>query len=161
MSVSVASRIFLRAAIPRLRVTAVRCGSLMRDDGAITIGQRLAWAACLAEFEQVEVYNLTRGQRLICHLRFGADGRVEVAPSAASLMQPGDHVRISAYAWIPPDAVEGHSAVLVIVDEHNSVIEFRRMTPRPIRLDPFSFPPPPAIDVMVAVSPSLPADAMD
>ncbi len=161
MSAEGHSRLCLCAAIPRMRLTGVLAGTTGRDTGAIEIGQRVCWAACLGEFEQVEICNLTRGSRAICHVRFGAEGELRVTPSAGALMQPGDHVRIRAFGWLPAKAVAGHTAIEVTVDEQNSLVEFRRMTPRLLTLDPGTFTPPPAIDVIVDLARPQPAEAVD
>jgi len=144
------SRLFLRTMIPRLRLTEIGTGAPPRDDGAIQLDARLCWAGGLAEYEQVEIVNLTRGRRDYGFIRFGAPGQVRHALSEAGIA-PGDVVRISAYGWLSPEATVAHSALIVNVDEQNVLTEFRRITPRLLQLDPRSFAPSPAIETIVEI----------
>lgn len=152
-------RILLRAAVSRLRVTTVEGHSSGRDDGAIILGPRVLWAAGLAEFERVEVCDLTRGQRVCGHVRLGTEGEVRIAE--VPQIQSGDLVKVSAFAGLPSDRIESHLATLVRVDEHNRVTEFRQVKPRPVEFDPWSFPPLPSIEVVVDLPDPVPVEAMD
>ncbi len=150
---SVPRRLFLRSLLPRVKLTAVRSAVSARDDGTIFLGQRLCWAAGLAEFERVEVANLTRGGRFAGHVGFGAEREVVIAGHGAEAMFPGDVLRILAYAWVPSGSAIGPVAIMAQVDADNVLIEFRRMAARPLRIDPSFHTPPPAVDVIVEVPP--------
>lgn len=146
-------RLFLRSLLPRVRLTGVRSECLAREAGTVLLGQRLCWAAGLAELEQVEIANLTRGGRLVAHVGFGPEREVVVAGPGTGEMSPGDSLRISAYAWVPTGAIDRHAAIMAQVDASNALIEFRRMSPRLLRVDPTFRAPPPAIDVIVELPP--------
>lgn len=143
-------RIFLRASIPRIRLTAVQPAAASDAEGEVWLGPRACWAAGFAEFEHVEVHNLTRGVRFAGLLRFGRERELTLTQPAGLLMLPGDAIRISAYVWLPEEAVARHTAIFVHVDPRNHVTEFHEVAVREIPLDPRSFPlPPPRVTVAV------------
>ena len=145
-----ALRPFLRASIPGIRLTSVvRPGSAI-ESGAVQIGPRVCWGANLAEFEHIEITNLTRRLRFSGHVRFGREGELVIAQAAGQILQPGDTLKISAYAWLPDGELGQHITHLVTLDEANALIEFRQVPARGVSLDPASFPPPPAIEVVGA-----------
>ncbi len=148
---SVSRRLLLRSLLPRVKLTAVRSAVSPREVGMIFLGQRLCWAAGLAEFERIEVVNLTRGGRLAGHVGFGAEREVVIAGPGTEGMQPGDILTLTAYAWVPAGGEAHHAAIMAQVDADNVLIEFRRMSGRRLRIDPSFHPPPPAIDVIVEV----------
>jgi aspartate 1-decarboxylase len=155
-------RSFLRASLPQLRLTGVRRGRSPGEECVVWLGPRVCWAANLAEFERVEIFNFTRRQRCLAHVRFGREGEVEVTSFSGPLMQPGDTLKICAYAWLADKVIGEHVATFVELDASNAVIEFRRVPSRVVSLDPASFPPPPAIELahVVSASPSS-FEAMD
>ncbi|MBS0664297.1 MAG: aspartate 1-decarboxylase [Verrucomicrobia bacterium] len=151
-------RLFLRSLLPRVKLTGVRSTPSPCDAGTVFLGPRLCWAAGLAELEQIEVANLTRGGRLTGRVGFGAEHQVVIADGPGNTMQPGDLLRISAYQWISATAVAGHTAIMAQVDANNALIEFRRMTSRAVEIDPTFRGPPPAIEVIVELpAPHVPA----
>lgn len=153
-------RIFLRAVISRIRLTSVLRVTPSSDLGAVYLGPRLCWAADLAEHEQVEVINLTRGVRLGGYVRFGREGELHVEQASGLLMQPDDLLKLTAYAWVPEPAMAEHKATFVNVDDDNFATEFRRVVPRVTRLDPASFPLPPVNETRV-LTPREPVEATD
>ena len=148
MTMTSALRPFLRASIPGIRLTAIQRGGASIEEGAVQLGPRVCWAAELIEFEHVEVANLTRGSRISGHVRYGREGEAVVAQPFGTVLMAGDLLRISAYAWLPDGAINRHVTHLVKVDANNTLIEFRQVPARSVSLDPASFPPLPAIELV-------------
>jgi aspartate 1-decarboxylase len=94
-------RTFLRAKIHRATVTAAD-----RDyEGSISIDRALCRAAALAEFEQVDIYDITNGTRFTTYVIFGAPGQIQINGAAALLARPADLVIVVAYAALAPEEV--------------------------------------------------------
>jgi len=114
-------RTFLRAKIHRATVTAAD-----RDyEGSISIDRALCRAAALAEFEQVDIYDITNGTRFTTYVIFGAPGQIQINGAAALLARPADLVIVVAYAALAPEEVAQHRATIVQVDEKNRVVATR------------------------------------
>ncbi|MDB6128611.1 MAG: aspartate decarboxylase [Verrucomicrobia bacterium] len=143
-----ALRPFLRAAIPGIRLTSIHREGAAIEEGAVLLGPRVCWAAGLHEFEHIEITNVTRGFRFSGHVRYGREGEVAITQPARSILMVGDVLKVAAYAWLADGAIEGHVTYLVKVDAANTLIEFRQVPARGVSLDPASFPPPPAIEVV-------------
>src|SRR5437868_15008780 len=98
MSDGTAWRPFVRATIPRIRVTRVQREGLSVTAGTILLGPRVCWAAGLAEFERVEIINHTRGIRTMAYVRFGREGELVVGCEPRTPVHVGDVVQVSALA---------------------------------------------------------------
>jgi len=108
-------RTFLRTKIHRATVT-----SADRDyEGSISIDRALCRAAGLLEFEQVDVYDITNGERFTTYVIYGEPGQIQINGAAAVLVRPGDLVIIAAYGTLAPDQIAGHQATIVRVDAKN------------------------------------------
>ena len=120
-------RPFLRAKIHRARVT--RCD--VNYVGSVTVDRDLLEACDLLSFEQVEVYNITRGTRFTTYCIPGPPGSGEVGinGAAAHLAQAGDLVIIAAYCQLDREDIPHHRASVVLVDDRNRVTEVRVQTP--------------------------------
>jgi aspartate 1-decarboxylase len=146
-----AIRPFVRTSIPCIRLTEARPRTMSFEAGAVHLGPRVCWAANLAEFEVVEIINLTRQLRSTAHVRFGREGEVAFAQVDRHHMQAGDTLAINAYAWLSEQVLPRHTATLVHVDEGNQVIEIRQVRARVAELDPASFPQPPSVEIVSIV----------
>jgi aspartate 1-decarboxylase len=110
-------RTFLRAKIHRATVT-----SADRDyEGSISIDRALCRAAGLAEFEQVDIFDITNGARFTTYAIYGEPGQIQINGAAALLARPGDLIIIVAYATLAPEEVAQHRATIVRVDGQNRV----------------------------------------
>jgi aspartate 1-decarboxylase len=108
-------RTFLRTKIHRASVTTAD-----RDyEGSISIDRALCRAAGLLEFEQVDVYDITNGERFTTYVIFGEPGQIQVNGAAANLVKVGDLVIIAAYSALEPHEIAAHRATVVQVDEKN------------------------------------------
>ncbi len=117
-------RILLKSKIHRATVTAAD----LEYEGSISIGPELLRAADIAEFEQVQVYNVTNGARFTTYaIRAEAAGEIKVNGAAAHLARAGDLVIVASYAGYSPREAARHRPRIVLVGEGNR----RVARPRP------------------------------
>ncbi len=112
-------RTLLKSKIHRATVTRAD----LHYEGSITIDHDLLDAADIVPYEQVDVYNISRGSRLTTYAIAGARGSGEVGinGAAAHLVDPGDLVIIASYARYEEACVRDHAPRVILVDEHNQV----------------------------------------
>ncbi|MCR6655111.1 MAG: aspartate 1-decarboxylase [Opitutus sp.] len=110
-------RTFLRTKIHRATVTKAD----VDYEGSISIDRALCRAAGLLEFEQVDVYDITNGERFTTYVIFGEPGQIQVNGAAANLVKVGDLVIIAAYATLEPQEIAQHRATVVLVGEKNAL----------------------------------------
>lgn len=111
------NRILLKSKIHRARLT----GTHLEYEGSIALDADLMDLADLLPNEQVEVYNLSNGNRFTTYAmkaRRGS-GAVQLNGAAARLGQPGDLVIIAAYASVPDVEARTFKPRIVLVDEKN------------------------------------------
>lgn len=79
--------------------------------------------ADIVEHEQVDVYNVTGGERFTTYAIPGEPGSgvICINGAAAHLARPGDLVIIASYADYSPEEVQIHEPRIVLVDERNRV----------------------------------------
>lgn len=96
--------------------------------GSISIDQMLLDAAGIFPFEQVQVVNVTNGQRLITYAipAPANSGAVELNGAAARLGRRGDRVIIMTYAQFTPAEIAAHAPTVVFVNEGNHLQQVRR-----------------------------------
>lgn len=109
----------LKAKIHRATVT----GADLDYEGSIALGPDLRRAAGILPFEKVEIFNCNNGERFATYVIAGSDGEVCVNGAAARLVQPRDIVIIVAYVEVEADEAASHRPVVVLVDEHNRVLQ--------------------------------------
>lgn len=110
-------RILLKSKIHRATVTDAQ----LHYEGSVTIDHDLMVAANLAEHEQVHIYDVNNGNRLITYVIRGpaASGMICINGAAAHLVSPGDLIIICAYAQFEELEVNRHRPVVVHVDAEN------------------------------------------
>ncbi len=120
-------RPFLRAKIHRARVT--RCD--VDYVGSITLDRDLLDAADLLPLEQVDVYNITTGDRFTTYCIPGerGSGEVGINGAAAHLAKVGDLVIVAAYCQVDREDLPHHRALVVLVGDGNRIAEVREQTP--------------------------------
>ena len=72
-----------------------------------------------ARDEEVDVYDITNGERFTTYVIFGDTGQIQVNGAAANLVKVGDLIIIAGYAELAPDEIRQHRATIVHVDEKN------------------------------------------
>ena len=113
-------RILLKSKIHRATVTAAD----LDYEGSISIDPDLMAAANIADFEQVQVYDVTNGERFTTYaIRADGPGEIKVNGAAAHLAKAGDLVIIASYANYSHEETARHKPVIVHVDERNRLVD--------------------------------------
>ena len=94
-------------------------------EGSVTISSELLDAAQILEHEQVHIWNVTRGTRLITYALRGEphSGVICINGAAAHLAEPGDKVIIATFAEVEADEAKGWNPTVVLGDEQNRVAD--------------------------------------
>lgn len=109
----------LKGKIHRARVTA----ALMDYEGSIEVDTFLLDAAGIRKYEEVNIWNLTNGERFQTYALPAkrGSGIIAVNGAAARKVQPGDEIIISAFAIVQEKEAENWTPRVVFVDEKNRV----------------------------------------
>jgi aspartate 1-decarboxylase len=93
-------------------------------EGSVTISGELLDAAGILEHEQVHIWNVTQGTRLVTYaLRGDADsGVICINGAAAHLANPGDKVIIATFAEVEAAAAKNWEPTVVFVDDANRMV---------------------------------------
>ena len=93
--------------------------------GSITIDLDLIDAANIAEWEKIEVLNITNGSRLQTYVIPAERGseKICINGAAAHLAHPGDLVILVTYKTIEERDIEGHLPTIIHVNSENEIIE--------------------------------------
>jgi aspartate 1-decarboxylase len=93
-------------------------------EGSITLDQELMEAAGLMENEEVHVWDVTNGNRLMTYTMTPAEPGSKVVcinGAAAHLVNVGDQVIIASYAYVDPKEYKQHKPKKVIVSGKNDI----------------------------------------
>ncbi|MGD8352691.1 MAG: aspartate 1-decarboxylase [Pseudomonadota bacterium] len=96
-------------------------------EGSITIDQDLMEAARIVPFAQVQIYNITNGNRFETYAIEGrrGSGEVVINGAAAHKAAAGDLVIIACYVQVEAAQAAVHKPSLVYVDNSNAIIEVK------------------------------------
>lgn len=96
--------------------------------GSLTLDRDLIDAAGLRVYEQVDVLNITNGQRFTTYVIEGerGSGVVCLNGACARLGEPGDLVIVVSYAQVTPEEAGAMRPVTVHVDKRNRITEVER-----------------------------------
>ncbi|BCU08047.1 MULTISPECIES: aspartate 1-decarboxylase [Allochromatium] len=110
----------LKCKLHRARVT----HSEVDYEGSCAIDEELLDLAGIREYEQIQIYNVTNGERFTTYaIRAEAGSRViSVNGAAAHKAAPGDCIIICAYAVMSEAEADVFKPSLVYLNEHNRVI---------------------------------------
>ncbi len=113
------TRMMLRAKLHRLRLT----GANPDYEGSVAIDSALMDAAGIVEFEQVHVWNVTNGERLITYAIAAPPGTGEVCLNGAAALRgaPGDIVIIATFAAMNDEEARVHLPRVVYVNDGNRI----------------------------------------
>jgi aspartate 1-decarboxylase len=94
-------------------------------EGSVTIDRDLMRAADIVPHEQVHIWNVTGGGRLVTYALEGAAGSGEVCVNgaAAHLARPGDLVIIATFADMDAEEAAAHRPKVVLVDSRNRIVD--------------------------------------
>jgi len=113
----------LKSKIHRATVT----GADVDYEGSITVDKELMGVAKLVEYEKVDIYNITNGQRFSTYVIKGEQGRGEIClnGAAARLVSVGDLIIICSYSHHDEKEIGKHKPVIVHVDQKNRIKEIK------------------------------------
>jgi aspartate 1-decarboxylase len=94
-------------------------------EGSLTIDQDLLDAANMLAWEEVHVWDVDNGARLVTYILPGprGSGVVCVNGAAAHLIKPGDKVILATYAAMEEEEARKHQPIVILVDENNRIRE--------------------------------------
>ena len=105
--------------------------SELEYEGSCAIDSDLLKAAGINEYEQIQIYNVTNGERFTTYaIRSEAGSRiVSVNGAAAHKAAPGDRIIICAYANLDEIEVANFKPTLVYLDDNNVITQMRHSIP--------------------------------
>jgi aspartate 1-decarboxylase len=117
----------LKCKLHRARVTHAE----VDYEGSCAIDESLMQLAGIREYEQIQIYNVSNGERFTTYaIRASAGSRViSVNGAAAHRASPGDRIIICAYATMEEAEAEKFNPRLVYLDEHNHVLRTGEQIP--------------------------------
>lgn len=116
-------RIMLKAKLHRVRVT----HSELHYEGSCAIDDNLLDAADIREYQQIDIYNVTNGERFTTYAIRAqrSSGVISVNGAAAHKANPGDILIIASYAMYSEMELQKFHPQLVYVDEYNRIVAQR------------------------------------
>lgn len=90
-------------------------------EGSITVDTKLLEAAGILVHEQVDVLNITNGNRFTTYTIPGAEGEIQINGAAAHLAKEGDLVIIVAYQQMTESDAKNFKPKVILVDESNQI----------------------------------------
>ncbi len=129
-------RTLLKSKIHRAVVT--HCE--LHYEGSCGIPEDLMEAANLCENEQIHIWNVDNGERIVTYVIKAprGSGIISLNGSAARRAATGDLVIIAAFAQVHEDQVATHQPRLVFVDEQNRIKELRAEAHNPPQVSPWA-----------------------
>ena len=112
-------RHMLKSKIHRAKVTEAN----VHYEGSLTLDALLLHAADIVPYEEVHVWNVTRGTRFRTYAMVGEIGAGVVCANgaAALLVEPGDLVIIATFTLVEDAELDEFRPKLVFVDESNQI----------------------------------------
>lgn len=109
----------LKAKLHRARVT----HSELEYEGSCAIDGKLLELSGIREYEQIEIYNVTNGERFTTYAIRAEDGSgvISVNGAAAHKADPGDVIIICAYVSLDEQELAKFKPRLVYLGENNEV----------------------------------------
>ncbi len=97
--------------------------SELEYEGSCAIDAGLLRAAGLFEYEQIQIYNVTNGERFTTYIIRAEEGSgvISVNGAAAHKASPGDRVIICAYVGLDQNELEKFKPTLVYLDGDNHI----------------------------------------
>ncbi|BBI99044.1 aspartate 1-decarboxylase [Ferrigenium kumadai] len=116
-------RTMLKSKLHRVRVT----HSELHYEGSCAIDDNLLEAADIKEYQQIDIYNVTNGERFTTYAIRAerGSGVISVNGAAAHKADPGDILIIATFAIYSEAELQQFHPQLVYVDEHNRIVARR------------------------------------
>ena len=117
----------LKAKLHRARVTHAE----LEYEGSCAIDGRLLEVSGIREYEQIEIYNVSNGERFTTYAIRAEDGSgiISVNGAAAHRADPGDIIIICAYVGLTQQELASFKPKLVYLDEQNRITHTRNTIP--------------------------------
>ena len=117
------NRIMLRAKLHRVTVTEAD----LNYEGSCGIDEDLLDAAQMCEFEKIELYNITNGERFTTYIIKAkrGSGIISLNGAAARKAHVGDPLIICTYGTVPEKDVISFRPTIVLVNECNQIKEIK------------------------------------
>src|SRR5512135_1152359 len=124
---STMQRTMLKSKLHRVTVTHAE----LHYEGSCAIDDDLLDAADIKEYQQIDIYNVTNGERFTTYAIRAqrGSGVISVNGAAAHKADPGDILIIATYAMYSELELQKFHPQLVYVDEHNRIIGQRSQIP--------------------------------
>ncbi len=92
-------------------------------EGSIAIDEDILEAANILPHEQVDVWNITNGERLTTYALAGVRGSREFMLNGAAARKAtvGDKVIIAAYGQLPAEEARNYKPTVVLMDDDNAI----------------------------------------
>jgi aspartate 1-decarboxylase len=105
--------------------------SELHYEGSCAIDESLLEAADIHEYEQIQIYNITNGERFTTYaIRAARDsGVISVNGAAAHKANPGDLIIVATYAVYNELELARYAPELVYVDDANRIVDRRQEIP--------------------------------
>ena len=123
-------RTMLKSKLHRVRVT----HSELHYEGSCAIDDNLLDAADIKEYQQIDIYNVTNGERFTTYAIRAqrGSGIISVNGAAAHKADPEDILIIATYAIYSEQELQSFHPRLVYVDERNCIIAQRDRIPEQV-----------------------------
>ena len=114
-------RTFLRSKIHKCTLT----GTFINYEGSISIDESLMESAGIMPYEQVQIVNITNGERLTTYAIPVDSGskRIELNGAAARLGEKGDELIIMAFAELEQEEINTHFCTVAIMMEGSNTVK--------------------------------------
>ena len=120
-------RLMLKSKLHRVTVT----HSELHYEGSCAIDENLLEAADIREYQQIDIYNVSNGERFTTYAIKAqrGSGIISVNGAAAHKANPGDLIIIATYAMYNELELQKFQPELVYVDACNRIVDKRRQIP--------------------------------
>lgn len=117
----------LSAKLHRARVT----HSEVDYDGSCAIDTALLEIAGILEYEQIQIYNISNGERFTTYAIRAERGTriISVNGAAAHRARPGDRIIICSYVSLPRQELANFKPTLVYLNDDNEIVRVRDSIP--------------------------------
>jgi aspartate 1-decarboxylase len=117
----------LQAKLHRAHVT----HSELEYEGSCAIDGHLLDTAGIREYQQIDIYNITNGERFTTYAIRAEEnsGIISINGAAAHKAEPGDVIIIAAYLQLDQRELASYKPTLVYLDENNQISHTRNTIP--------------------------------
>ncbi len=117
----------LQAKLHRAHVT----HSELEYEGSCAIDGKLLDTAGIREYQQIEIYNISNGERFTTYAIRAQDdsGIISINGAAAHKADPGNVIIIAAYVQLDQRELATYKPTLVYLDENNKICHTRNTIP--------------------------------